>query len=192
VTPIDLVGFQKLRVGPDGQPLKADGVMGPKTAWAWAIDSLPGWRKAVVLGALSYVGLEEIGGENRGPEIDVWLGACGVQQGNPWCAAFVSAMLRLAGISCAEALVRNLPSRFERTEVPIPGDVSYWIRPDGTGHCGIVTGVNRIQVSVVEGNSGDGVRAGRRPIDKLSFLRSGLPAIPDVWDGLPFLGGKTT
>lgn len=192
MTPVDIAGFQRLNLGPDGKKLLPDGILGPKTQWALALDGFPGWRKAIVVGALQFVGIQETGGENRGPEIDVWLGACGVQQGNPWCAAFVSAMLRLAGISMSCALVRDLPRHLERTETPLPGDVSYWVRPDGTGHCGIVTGISRFDVSVVEGNSGDGVRAGRRTIGPLAFLSSGKPMMPSAWEGLPMLGSKTT
>jgi hypothetical protein len=190
VIPLDLVGFQKLRVGPDGLRLVADGVMGPKTAWALGLESLPQWRQDVVLGALKWVGLREQG-ENRGPEIRVWLEACGVQEGNPWCAAFVSAILRGAGIGCNEASVARLRAKFPRTETPVPGDVMCFLREDGTGHTGIVTGVSADRVSTCEGNSQDGVRAGWRPKAGLDFVVPMGQPLPGVWSGLTQLGGKT-
>ena len=187
---MDLAGFQRLHVGPDGQRLMADGVLGPKTAWALAIEALPLWRQNVVLGALKWLGLKEIS-VNRGPEIDVWLAACGVQSGNPWCAAFVSAVLRAAGISCAEASVAKLGAKYPATEVPLPGDVSYWIRDDGTGHCGIVTGVDSDRVALCEGNSNDGVRVGTRILSGLRFCYPMGQPVPVVWDGLRSLEGRT-
>jgi len=191
MVPVDLVGFQRLRVGPDGQRLNPDGVMGPKTAWALALESLPQWRQDVVLGALKWVGLREEG-VNRGTEIDAWLGACGVQPGNPWCAAFVSAILRGAGIGCTEASVARLRTKFPRTETPLPGDVMCFVRADGTGHTGIVTGVGGDRVSTCEGNSQDGVRAGWRPRGGLDFITPMGQPLPGVWSGLTPLAGKTT
>ncbi len=188
--PVDIAAFQRLRVGPDGERLKPDGALGPKTYWALALDSLPQWRVDVVLGALKWNGLREQG-ENRGPEIDAWLAACGVQSGNPWCAAFVSAILRGAGIGCSEASVARLRGRFPRTETPVPGDVMCFVRDDGTGHTGIVTGVSADRVSTCEGNSNDGVRVGWRPRAGLDFVVPMGQPLPGVWSGLTQLGGKT-
>jgi hypothetical protein len=190
VTPVDLAAFQRLHYGPDGVKLNADGNLGPKTAWALALEALPHWRQNVVLGALKWVGLKETS-ENRGVEIDAWLEACGAQSGNPWCAAFVSAVLRGAGISCAEASVARLAAKYPEIEVPLPGDISYWLRDDGTGHCGIVTGVGPHYVSVCEGNSNDGVRVGFRDLALLHFVRPMGQGVPEVWSGLLMLGSKT-
>lgn len=190
MNPVDLAAFQRLRVGPDGQKLKADGQLGPRTQWAMDLEQLPAWRQRVVLGALKWVGLTETS-TNQGPEIDAWLQACGVHSGNPWCAAFVSAILRSAGIECAEASVSHLARRFPETDVPLPGDVSFWVRDDGTGHCGIVTGVEPDRVSTVEGNSGNAVRAGLRLMHGLSFCRPYGNGLPAVLDSLPTLGKVT-
>lgn len=40
--------------------------------------------------ARSYIGTVEKGGNNRGPEVKLFLKSVGLDQGNPWCAAFVS------------------------------------------------------------------------------------------------------
>ena len=189
--PLDLPAFQRLRVGPDGVKLDPDGDLGPKTRWALGLDALPQWRQDVVIGALKWVGLTETG-TNRGPEIDQWLAACGVQSGNPWCAAFVSAILRGAGIGCAEASVARLRAKFVRTDSPVPGDVMCFVRDDGTGHCGIVTGVSADRVSTCEGNSQDGVRVGWRIRAGLDFVLPMGQPLPGVWSGLTQLGGKTT
>lgn len=190
MNPVDLAAFQRLRVGPDGKKLTPDGNLGPKTQWAFDLEQLPAWRQKVVLGALKWVGLTETG-TNTGPEIDGWLQACGAQQGNPWCAAFVSAVLRGAGIGCSEASVTRLARQFPDAEVPLPGDISYWVRDDGTGHCGIVTGVEPDRVSTCEGNSGNAVRTGTRPLSGLSFCRPYGNGLPGVLASLPALGAVT-
>lgn len=40
--------------------------------------------------ALGEVGVKERGGNNRGPDVEKYLGAVGLGRGNPWCAAFTS------------------------------------------------------------------------------------------------------
>lgn len=191
MTPRDIEGYQRLRVGPNGEKLKVDGDVGPRTRWAMAIEQLPAWRSRAVLGALGWVGLRELGPPNTGPEIDAWLDECGVQPGNPWCAAFVSAVLRYAGIECREARVSRLAQKFPSTSVPLPGDIGYWLREDGTGHCGIVTGVSLNQVSMCEGNSADGVRVGLRKTAALDFLCPDGVGMPYADPKLPMLGEAT-
>jgi hypothetical protein len=43
--------------------------------------------------ARSYIGTVEKGGNNRGPEVKRFLKSVGLDQGQPWCAAFVSYIL---------------------------------------------------------------------------------------------------
>ena len=189
--PIDLVAFQRLNVGPDGKRLLDDGILGPKTRWALALAELPRWRQDVVLGALRWLGVGETGGDNRGPEIDAWLAACGVQPGNPWCAAFYSALLRAAGIEMRQARVSELAKRLEPVAVPLPGDAGYIIHPDGSGHIGAVIAPGWPLVALCEGNTRDLVRVGTRATAGLSFGTPrgyGLPALPA---GLLPLGGST-
>jgi hypothetical protein len=187
---VDVAAFQRLSLGPDGQRLMADGKKGPRTSWALALEEMPRWRFNLVLAALKWVGFRETG-ENGGPEVTSWLGACGVGPGNPWCAAFLSALLRGVGIECAEARVSELARKFPDVEAPLPGDIAYWLRDDGTGHCGIVTGVDGDRVAVCEGNSGDAVRVGWRPFAGLRFCCPRGEGMPAVWDGLTQLGSKT-
>jgi hypothetical protein len=36
----------------------------------------------------SFIGVKEVGGNNRGPEVEAWLARVGLPPGNPWCMAF--------------------------------------------------------------------------------------------------------
>lgn len=153
----------------EGKPLKADGVLGPRTRWALAIADLPRWRRDVIRIATNYCGVaEEPLGSNRGLWVDRFLAPSGLSS-VPWCAAFVSWVLREAGLEVpggyhvsAAKLLRSL---WPQVEQPTPGDVFGWVNPDGTGHCGFVLGVaNRIgTLATIEGNSEHRVRVCWRP-----------------------------
>ena len=47
--------------------------------------------------AQSQKGVREIGGANRGPQVDQYLAAAKVAPGNPWCASFITWSLEKAG-----------------------------------------------------------------------------------------------
>lgn len=126
--------------------------------------------------ARSYLGVKESPpGSNRGPLIDGWLRQAGVAPGNPWCAAFLSAMFAKAG------RVLTFPNRasvgyFEQwarangylVARPLKGDVVCY-RFDGDDwpdHVGIVERVlalrwrDRVFVGwcqTIEGNTSSGV-----------------------------------
>lgn len=190
MNPIDLEAFQRLHRGPDGAKLKVDGDLGPKTQWAMDLAALPAWRSKIVLMGLSWVDLTEVT-PNSSPEIDQWLAACGVQPGNPWCAAFASLCLRAAGFECREASVHRLAAKYPETLCPLPGDLCILRRSDGTGHVDLVTGVSPERVSVVGGNVGNAVRAGLRAREGRTFHRVGESGIPEAVAKLPLLGGET-
>lgn len=189
---MDLVAFQRLHLGYDGRVLKDDGILGPKTRWALALEELPAWRQRLVMAALRWEGLTELGGTNRGPEIDLWLSACGVPPGNPWCAAFVSAMLRSIGIECAEARAWELWKKFPEALQPLPGDIFAMTHPDGSHHCGIIIGWGDTSsdVATCEGNCQNAVRVGVRARDTLFFSSPSGYGCP-VTESLPRLGGAT-
>lgn len=128
--------------------------------------------------ARCYVGqVREVGGNNRGPEINRWLRAVGAFPGDPWCGAFVAAMLRAAEAQTGamiyppvrSALARSYIGRgsvIEATEVrrgtrtaPI-GASPVWQR--GTtrkGHIGINDANWRGPVgTTIEGNTSRGTR----------------------------------
>lgn len=104
--------FQNGHVGPDGKPLKPDGVVGPVTWWALNNPEAPAEGGGIPPEAQTHPGnaiaafalhaavgelkrgVKEIpSGSNRGPRIDVYTGLVGKPSGivgPPWCAYFVS------------------------------------------------------------------------------------------------------
>jgi hypothetical protein len=105
--------FQACNVGPDGQPLVPDGVVGPKTWWALEDcggESLPSGAlldmpvqepsnpvaEAALRSAWEELRLgvrESPNGSNRGPRVDLYTGFSGhppTANGPPWCAYFAS------------------------------------------------------------------------------------------------------
>jgi hypothetical protein len=186
--------FQRTHCNHLGQPLDVDDDIGPETQWALDVEAL-GARGRIVLAALDHVGLEEAPpGSNRGPDIDAWLLRCGVPVGLAWCAAFASHCVSFGGTNVHEASVARLAQKLPQVMTPLAGDVFYWLNPDGTGHCGIVTGVAASVILTCEGNSEDGVRVWRRERAGLKFLSTvAEPKQPGVPSGavLKSRAGKT-
>ena len=133
--------------------------------------------------ALSQVGICEVGGANRGPEVDRYLASVRLGPGHPWCCAFVFWCVREAAIaeagaaggayepllpitgSCARMWRRV--STLYRTDQPAVGAIYIHLEdpadPNSTGHCGIVTAFTSRTLSGVEGNTNAlGARAGDR------------------------------
>lgn len=172
--PNALRDFQSTHTDWTGRPLTVDGQLGPRTRWALAIADLPRWRRRVVQVACSQVGVVESPiGSNRGVEVDAYLRPTGLSA-VPWCAAFVSWVLREAGLdrpqyhASAAQLLRSLRPVVSPA---LPGDVFGWANADGTGHCGLVVGVGDALdvVATVEGNSTNRVRVCWRPRMGLQF-----------------------
>lgn len=178
MTPAQIGAFQAHGTDWNGQPLKLDQDLGPRTKWALAIADLPRYRRLVVEGACSRVGLrEDPVGSNRGPEIDHWLTDAGAAPGLPWCAAFVHLVLCQSTLSPKRtASARECLEQFERVMQPLPGDLMGWVNADGSGHVGFVIGFTAEGVATVEGNSHDGVRVCSRSMLGLQFRRVTCPA----------------
>jgi hypothetical protein len=180
VDPQAIKRFQSEHTDWTGRPLHVDGQLGPRTRWALAIADLPRHRREIVHIACSQVGVEEVpAGSNRGVAIDGYLRPTGLSA-VPWCAAFVSWVLREAGClidglkytpSAAQCIRQLRPAVGD--SLPLPGDVFGWVNPDGTGHVGFVIGVPPPfpinAIITCEGNSRHGVRVNRRPRAGLSF-----------------------
>jgi hypothetical protein len=182
-----------------GRPLTVDGQLGPRTRWALAIADLPRYRRDIVRTAtLEHGVVEEPLGSNRGAAVDAYLKPAGVGLGQPWCAAFVSWVLREAGClgelrytASAATMLRQLrPCVGEPLPgdvfgwvlrpcvgEPLPGDVFGWVNPDGTGHVGFVIGSEPRDIITCEGNSRHGVRVNRRPREGLMFCRVEQPLV---------------
>lgn len=117
-------------------------------------------------------GAREIGGNNRGPFVAKYLEPSGLKPPQPWCAAFVSwCMLR----ATRKRGLKELPYFMSAREMfnwaraggfllkhPVPGSLVFFSRGglfSWKGHCGIVSGVTKNRVTVIEGNRGTRVQA---------------------------------
>jgi hypothetical protein len=162
-----------------GQPLRADGVLGPETQWALDYATLCEARRQIITRAQAHLGLtEDPPGSNadRAGLIRGWLARCGAVPGDPWCAAFTSHCLSgLAGtgrrVECAGA--RALGKLFPPSGEPRPGDIFWYsVGVAGHGHVGLVLGVAGAEVMTIEGNCANMVRCVRRPRAGLNFART--------------------
>jgi hypothetical protein len=157
--------------------------------------------------ALAEVGVREVGGLNRGPQVELYLAAVGRPAGDPWCCAFVvwcyrEATLRASTLTlplhrtgkCARLWARA--DVLWRSDQPSVGAVYIHLvdpgDPESAGHCGIVTGFTDRTVMAVEGNTnasgsrlGDRVRINTRRRDYVNagyidVGREGPVDSPDV------------
>lgn len=163
--------------------MKVDGVAGPQTRWAMALDTLCPDRCVVVRIAQDSLGLtEDPPGSNRDAAgfIRGWLARCGTGPGQPWCAAFLSHVLSWAGPAVAVAGAQALGQRYPAVNEPIAGDILWYPTAGWQGHCGLVIGTSPDEVMSIEGNCANAVRCVRRPREGLQFAR----VIPDT-DGEP-------
>lgn len=116
-------------------------------------------------------GVREEGGENRGTLVESFLYSVGLAPGNPYCAAWIQALLgfveKIFRVECQlpvtghvktmwnEADRRNkiLASELELTK-PMAGDIMVWSKPNTIyGHCGIVTRPLFSVVETIEANT---------------------------------------
>jgi len=156
--------------------------------------SLPDVRRKAMEIALSQVGVREVGGNNRGPDVEKYLASVGLGPGYAWCAAFVvwcyrEATLRTSGgialplrrTAKVSRLWQHAPDRWKSAE-PSIGAVYIHLEdpedPDSEGHTGIVTSFTDRSLMCVEGNTnaagsrlGDQVRVHPRP---RSYVNAGF------------------
>lgn len=183
--------FQSQNLDQHGQPLVVDGVAGPLTQWSLehpkpflkppaAIDftAMPasgGSRTgraalAIAIGELK-ANAREIGGNNRGPFVRKYLAPAGVEEGNSWCASFVSWCFLQASDGDEAKMpfaytpgARSLLGEFKRKGwahapgsgyLPQPGDVVVWWRVSlqgWLGHTGFVHSLKDGMLYTIEGN----------------------------------------
>jgi hypothetical protein len=183
--------FQTQNLDQHGQPLVVDGVVGPLTWWSLqhpkpfirtpsAVDyaTLPargGSRRgraalAAAIGELK-ANAREIGGDNRGPFVRKYLTPAGLDEGNSWCAGFVSwcfmpassggkAAMPFAYVASARSLLAEFKQQGWSSApgsgyVPVPGDVVVWWRVSlagWLGHTGLVHSVQDGMLYTIEGN----------------------------------------
>lgn len=127
--------------------------------------------------AKQYLGVQEIGGENKGPEVEMFQKAVdGKAQGEPWCMAFCQFLVKKveAEFHIKSDLFRSesVWQTWQKTSASLrkttvePGDLICWNRA-GTelGHVGLYRRTSTLGVTeTIEGNTnqagsreGDGV-----------------------------------
>ncbi|MGZ6369959.1 MAG: CHAP domain-containing protein [Bdellovibrionota bacterium] len=118
-----------------------------------------------------WIGVQEVGANNRGQLVELFLNSIGLAPGLPWCMAFVqfcvaqvdrlassidpSAVANRMFRSAGCAMVWNMTSTELRSSTPEMGSVVIWKHATSSeGHCGIVIGVNGDgSFDTVEGNT---------------------------------------
>ena len=179
--------FQMRFTDADGAPLKVDGKVGPVT-WAAMFgshDETPSIAGTIGTGALAAARqelgvLEQPPGSNRGPEVDGYLRAVGL---NPaagsfaWCQAFVyfcfgkaataagrsNPVVKTAGVlahwnraaSQGGRKILNADASANPALV-VPGQIFIIDHGGGTGHTGLVAGLRGGKLVTIEGNTNDG------------------------------------
>lgn len=200
--------FQAQSTDARGNPLPIDGTVGPMT---WA--SLFGAERAVVeqtatplLGAVveiatSQVGVREVPlGSNRGPEIDKYLGRCGLDPAKgsyAWCAAFSywcfdeaakrlgqpNPLPKTAGVHAMWGQLgdvhrlRLAPRQAcDQPELVKPGMLFFLDAGSNLGHMGIVKAVDGVFLRTVEGNTTD-LKGSREGIGVFERTTRTIPSV---------------
>ncbi len=211
--------FQSQNLDQHGQPLTVDGKVGPLTWWSLthpkpltvapsAVNyarlpaasmggSKPG--RAALKAAIAELkaGAGEIGGNNRGPWVKKYLEGAGLDEGNSWCASFVSWCYREAAggkkdkmpfVYCpgARALLRQFKEKGWAHEPqsgyePKPGDLVVWWRVSfqgWQGHIGLVHSIKDGMLYTIEGNRSPQVQGFSYVLDRIDRLL-GFGHVPD-------------
>jgi len=109
-------------------------------------------------------GKKEIEGQNKGPQVRKYLSLCGLPEGNPWCAAYVSWVMKeaLKDLFSKCFIVSADTWAFESFAIekgilssePEPGDIFLRYGSNGPTHTGFVLYLaNIFQFKTCEGNS---------------------------------------
>lgn len=174
MTPELLREFQSSHLNHLGRPLAVDGVQGPQTEWALDVETLCAERRAFIFAAQLHLGLVEVpprSNDDPAKLIRKWLLRAGAMARDPWCAAFVCAMLESANVEVYIAGAQRLGRAFPAVREPLAGDLFWFPTGRVTGHVGIVIGTSPTEVMAIEGNCANAVRATRRPRLGLEFSR---------------------
>ncbi len=129
--------------------------------------------------ALSYDGVREIGGNNRGPDVEMFQRSIGLSAGDPWCAAFVCFNIQQAcknlGVTPTfqyGGSVYKLWSRNPDLQMSEPGENCIFLLNHGLskagvriGHTGFCIGRNQSHTETLETMEGNTNEAGSRDGD---------------------------
>jgi hypothetical protein len=171
-----------------GQPLKVDGIMGPKTAWWKGILSLDPKRQEVLRLALGYhaTNMGEKTGRNDGDFVDMLFKPVDLQKrGYSWCVAYISHCYRECGVTwpkyhvSAWSVIDWAKENNRLVEEPMPSDIEVFLYPkvkgeDWQGHGRIITAYDPVtkRTAGVDGNVQNLVRVGYRdPRPNRYFVR---------------------
>jgi len=125
-------------------------------------------RSLMIYAAESCVGIREIGGNNRGPMVQLIQETVVRAENEAWCMSFVMTMIAYAEVktgvksplkateSCAD-LRKNTPKSQWVKAVPAPGAIVIWLKSNGLGHTGIMTEWKGKTMLTVEGNTESGL-----------------------------------
>ena len=204
--------FQVRSTDSFGTPLKVDGKIGPMT-WAalFGIEiparvaiSAPELPSGALANAAQEIGVrEEPLGSNRGPRVDQYLRAVGLDPSRgsfPWCAAFVyfcfnqasitlgvrNPVVRTAGVvdhwnEAGSRGFHRLSADECQTEPSLvqPGMIFIITTRGGQGHTGLVEEVRGMALTTIEGNtnlggSREGIGVFRRNTRRISDISPGF------------------
>jgi hypothetical protein len=212
--------FQSQNMDQHGQPLVVDGKVGSLTWWSLThpkpvIDTpsvidyaaLPpaeaggsALGRAALRSAIGELnaGACEIGGDNRGLWVKKYLAPAGLEEGNSWCASFVSWCYLQASNGDRSAMpfpyrpgARALLQEFKARRMgyapnrgyePMPGDIVVWWRErlEGwLGHVGLVHQLKDGMLYTIEGNKSPKVQGFSYVFSRMEKLL-GFGHVPDA------------
>jgi len=186
-TTLSVKRFQMRFTDADGLPLKVDGIVGPIT-WAAlfgtaapALEADAPLLSGAIEQASAEIGvLEAPPGSNRGPRVDAYLRAVGLNPGAgsfAWCAAFVyfcfdeasrghgrkNPLVKTAGVldhwnRAAQRGARRIKAAdaLAQPDLVRPGQIFVMDFGGGAGHTGMVRGIRDGKLVTIEGNTNDG------------------------------------
>jgi hypothetical protein len=124
------------------------------------------FRQELIREAEKWVGVKEVGGNNKGPDVERFQKAVdGKAEGEPWCAAFVQFCIREVEVNFKPTVVSfrsehcmtiwNKTPGVHRYGSPKPGFLVIWnYVGTASGHIGIVRRViDEFTIETIEGNT---------------------------------------
>lgn len=196
--------FQSRNIDHHGNPLIADGIIGPIT---WEIlfiepmnvdPSTTPFLQKVIRMATSQMGvMEQPMGSNRGTDVEKYLKSVGLKGGHPWCMAFVywcfDEICTSEGRQNPLVKTGGVLHQWNQTPLPKitvndatnnpgiikPGHIFIINHGNGRGHTGIVESVQGGFMNTIEGNtnlgqSRDGIGVFRLGTRKINSITKGF------------------
>jgi hypothetical protein len=115
----------------------------------------------IVANATKYVGITEVGGNNRGKEVEYFLATVGLKGGLAWCTAFTCTVLHESGVhnpmtGWTPALATHKTGQKIRKKEDYKAGMVftlYYANLKREGHSGFITQIQGNSVMTVEGNT---------------------------------------